>query len=96
MSEGSVEDRLTSGPEEWFKSEPLQVKECVCVCAFLWFQRGGFSQQYIQVVIAGGLKQIRDKLMPSAFCLLHALLQHNEPATQALIWQSRRKITWGR
>ena len=34
-------------------------------------------------------RQIRDKLMPSAFCLLHALLQHNEPATHALIRRSR-------
>lgn len=34
-------------------------------------------------------RQIRDKVMLSAFCLLHAPLQNNEPATQALISQSR-------
>ena len=37
-------------------------------------------------------RQIRDKLMLSAFCLFHAPLQDNEPATQALIrpshWQA--------
>lgn len=32
-----------------------------------------------------GSRPIRDKLMRSAFCLLHEPLQHNEPATQALI-----------
>lgn len=36
-------------------------------------------------------RQIRDKLMPSAFCLFHALLQHNEPATQPLIRPSHWK-----
>lgn len=36
-------------------------------------------------------RQIRDKLKLSAFCLVHAPLQHNEPATRALIRPSHRQ-----
>lgn len=37
------------------------------------------------------VRQIRDKLMLSAFCLVHAPMQHNEPATQALIRRSHQQ-----
>lgn len=73
------------------KRRPVQPVKTVCVhiCVVLewWLKSAAHT---------GGdswwAREIRDKLMPSAFCLLHAPLQHNEPATQALIrpshWQA--------
>lgn len=65
---------------------------CVYVCMYVW---GGLEGWLKSAAHTGGdswwTRQIRDKLMPSAFCLLHAPLQHNEPATQALIRRSHRQ-----
>lgn len=61
------------------------LEDSVCVCVWGWLKTATHAGCWT--------RKIRDKLMQSAFCLLHAPLQHNKPATQALIrwpahWQT--------